>query len=146
MKTLFHRQDKERGQGLVEYALILALVSVVAIVILAVVGDSVKEPFCTVAQRLDSNIADCEAVLNSDSNSNDSSGSDSNPEPEPEPEMIQCETVGLGEGNLTYYETYKSMDNGDSWTFRYWTYWSLGNPSCPFPHKNNQGQKIPGSG
>jgi pilus assembly protein Flp/PilA len=47
-----HRRARERGQGLVEYALILVLVAVVAIVILAVAGNSVRDIFCDVVINL----------------------------------------------------------------------------------------------
>ncbi len=43
---------KEKGQGLVEYALILVLIAVVAIVILALVGDSVANVFQNIVNAL----------------------------------------------------------------------------------------------
>ncbi len=43
---------KEKGQGLVEYALILVLVAVVAIVILVLVGDSVANVFQNIVNAL----------------------------------------------------------------------------------------------
>ena len=39
---------KEKGQGLVEYALILVLVAVVAIVILALLGNSIANVFTNI--------------------------------------------------------------------------------------------------
>ncbi len=42
----------EEGQGMVEYALILALVSVVAIVILGTIGTNVVTVFTSVANAL----------------------------------------------------------------------------------------------
>ena len=43
---------KEKGQGLVEYALILVLIAVVVIVILALLGDAVGQVFSDIATRL----------------------------------------------------------------------------------------------
>jgi len=42
----------ERGQGLVEYALILVLVVVVVIVILAVLGPAIADVFSTLVANL----------------------------------------------------------------------------------------------
>ena len=39
---------KEKGQGLVEYALILVLVAVVVIVVLALLGPAIGEVFSTI--------------------------------------------------------------------------------------------------
>jgi pilus assembly protein Flp/PilA len=44
---------KKRGQGLVEYALILALVAVVVIVVLSVLGPSVQNVYCDVYNGLE---------------------------------------------------------------------------------------------
>ena len=43
---------KERGQGLVEYALILVLVAVVVIVILALLGPSIGRIFSNVVRMV----------------------------------------------------------------------------------------------
>jgi pilus assembly protein Flp/PilA len=43
---------KERGQGLVEYALILVLVAVVVIVILALLGPVIGKVFSNVVQAV----------------------------------------------------------------------------------------------
>lgn len=48
------RQNRERGQGLVEYALILVLASVAVIVVLSLTGTSVANTFCTVVKAIDS--------------------------------------------------------------------------------------------
>jgi pilus assembly protein Flp/PilA len=48
------RRDSEDGQAMVEYGLILALVSVVAIGILATVGTDVKAVFQSIATSLGS--------------------------------------------------------------------------------------------
>lgn len=45
-------RDREEGQGLVEYALILSLVSIAAIAILTVLGLDVTEVFDTVEDAL----------------------------------------------------------------------------------------------
>ena len=45
-------RDREEGQGLVEYALILSLVSIAAIVILGVLGTDVTEVFDSVENSL----------------------------------------------------------------------------------------------
>lgn len=45
-------RDREEGQGLVEYALILSLVSIAAIIILGVLGTDVTEVFDTVENAL----------------------------------------------------------------------------------------------
>jgi pilus assembly protein Flp/PilA len=43
---------QERGQGLVEYALILVLVSIVVIAMLLVVGDEINNVFNMIADTL----------------------------------------------------------------------------------------------
>jgi pilus assembly protein Flp/PilA len=43
---------KERGQGLVEYALILVLVAIIVIVILAVLGPAIGNIFSTLIPRI----------------------------------------------------------------------------------------------
>jgi pilus assembly protein Flp/PilA len=49
IKALLHREE---GQGLVEYALILVLVSIVAIGALAAIGTSVTDVLQTIADTL----------------------------------------------------------------------------------------------
>ena len=44
--------DEESGQGMVEYGLILALISIVAIVVLGYVGKAVKKNFNDVSGAL----------------------------------------------------------------------------------------------
>lgn len=51
MMALFNRSD-EKGQGLVEYALILVLVAIVVIAILRILGPAVGEVFSEVAGAL----------------------------------------------------------------------------------------------
>jgi pilus assembly protein Flp/PilA len=51
LAALTRRQD-ERGQGMVEYALILVLIAVVVIVILTVVGNQVSNVFSNVSNGL----------------------------------------------------------------------------------------------
>ena len=51
-KALRSFRDREEGQGLVEYALILSLVSIAAIVILGVLGTDVTEVFDSVENSL----------------------------------------------------------------------------------------------
>jgi pilus assembly protein Flp/PilA len=43
---------KEKGQGLVEYALILVLVSVVVIIILAILGPAIGEVFSNIVNAI----------------------------------------------------------------------------------------------
>ena len=43
---------KEKGQGLVEYALILVLVAVVVIAILALLGPAIKNVFQTILNNI----------------------------------------------------------------------------------------------
>ena len=45
-------RDREEGQGMVEYGLILALVSVVVIGVLAIIGTEILTVFKTVAEEL----------------------------------------------------------------------------------------------
>jgi pilus assembly protein Flp/PilA len=47
-----HLMDREEGQGMVEYALILVLIAVVVIVILQVVGKQVNNVFSNVSNGL----------------------------------------------------------------------------------------------
>lgn len=49
---LLLRRTSERGQGLVEYALILALVAVAAVVVLALAGPAVGNVFSNVVYQL----------------------------------------------------------------------------------------------
>ena len=44
--------NKETGQGLVEYALILVLVAVVVIVILALLGPAIGNVFSTILENI----------------------------------------------------------------------------------------------
>jgi pilus assembly protein Flp/PilA len=52
MKKLFLKKPDERGQGLVEYALILVLVAIVVIGVLLVLGPTVSEVYCEVVNVL----------------------------------------------------------------------------------------------
>lgn len=47
-----YRTDEEEGQGLVEYALILVLISIAAIVIMTTVGGQVRDVFQTISDNL----------------------------------------------------------------------------------------------
>jgi pilus assembly protein Flp/PilA len=44
--------DSEKGQGMVEYALILVLIAVVVIVVLILLGNQVLNVFCNIASGL----------------------------------------------------------------------------------------------
>jgi pilus assembly protein Flp/PilA len=46
--------QQERGQGLVEYAIILALIAIVVIAILSLMGPSVGNVFSTINNSFDS--------------------------------------------------------------------------------------------
>jgi pilus assembly protein Flp/PilA len=52
MKKFFAKMQKEEGQGLVEYALIIVLVSIVAIVTLGLLGTTVSGVFTTITNAL----------------------------------------------------------------------------------------------
>ena len=52
LKRLFHFPD-ERGQGLVEYALILMLAAIAVILVLVVFGESVAGLYCDITAELD---------------------------------------------------------------------------------------------
>jgi len=52
MKALLERSKNKRGQTLVEYALILAFISVVAIAVLIALGKQVKSVFTTISSQL----------------------------------------------------------------------------------------------
>ena len=45
MKKFFAKMSDEKGQGLVEYALILVLVAIVSIVVLGFMGTGVRDVF-----------------------------------------------------------------------------------------------------
>ena len=47
-----YRTDEEEGQGLVEYALILVLISIAAIAIMITVGGQVRDVFQTISDNL----------------------------------------------------------------------------------------------
>ena len=50
--TRLRRGDDERGQGMVEYALILVLIAMVVIVVVQVVGQQTNNVFSNVANGL----------------------------------------------------------------------------------------------
>ncbi len=52
MKKLFRKAKNRKGQTLVEYALILAFISVVAITVLIELGNRVKAVFTTISSQL----------------------------------------------------------------------------------------------
>ncbi len=52
MKSIHKRRSRRRGQTLVEYALILAFISVVAISVLINLGNTVKAVFSKVNSQL----------------------------------------------------------------------------------------------
>jgi pilus assembly protein Flp/PilA len=54
MGNIFSATHDEEGQTLVEYGLIVALLSIAAIVVLGVLGTSVKGVFQTVSDKLNS--------------------------------------------------------------------------------------------
>ena len=60
MHDQFISSTAQRGQGLVEYALILVLVAVVVIIGLGVVGTSVQGVYCDVVAGLQRDSAQCE--------------------------------------------------------------------------------------
>lgn len=51
-KTALRRMKSKQGQTLVEYALILAFISVVAIAVLIAMGNSVKGVFSTITSQI----------------------------------------------------------------------------------------------
>lgn len=44
--------SRDRGQGMVEYALILVLIAVVVIVVLVVLGNQIQNVFCNISGGL----------------------------------------------------------------------------------------------
>jgi pilus assembly protein Flp/PilA len=52
MYRLMHLTEKEEGQGMVEYGLILALVAIVIIVVLTLMGNTVAKVFSNVTGAL----------------------------------------------------------------------------------------------
>ena len=52
IRSRFAQLRDERGQGMVEYALILVLIAVVVIIILSVVGNQVNNVFSNVSNGL----------------------------------------------------------------------------------------------
>lgn len=52
LKKFFTKMSDESGQGLVEYALIIVLVSIVAIVTLGLLGTTVSGVFTTITNAL----------------------------------------------------------------------------------------------
>ncbi len=51
-RRLFKLLRSEEGQGMVEYAVILVLVSVVVLVVLMVLGNQVRNVFCNISGAL----------------------------------------------------------------------------------------------
>ena len=54
---LYVDEDQFDGQGLVEYALILVLISVVAIAIMATLGGNVSDVFKRVSETMESGVS-----------------------------------------------------------------------------------------
>jgi pilus assembly protein Flp/PilA len=52
LKKLMAKMQNEEGQGLVEYALIIVLVSIVVILMLTAVGTGVNSVFSAIAAKL----------------------------------------------------------------------------------------------
>jgi pilus assembly protein Flp/PilA len=52
LRSACGRDDDERGQGMVEYALIIVLIAIVVIVLLQVVGQQVNNVFSNVSNGL----------------------------------------------------------------------------------------------
>ena len=52
IETLKEKLDREGGQGMVEYALILVLIAVVVIVILILLGNQVQNVFSNISAGL----------------------------------------------------------------------------------------------
>ena len=52
MRKIFSKMQNEEGQGLVEYALIIVLVSIACIVALSVLGVSVSNVFSTITTSI----------------------------------------------------------------------------------------------
>src|SRR3990172_1470081 len=62
LHRILHPPD-ERGQGLVEYALIMVLVAVVVIAILVVLGPGTRNVFCQITASLDADVSGvCDVV------------------------------------------------------------------------------------
>jgi len=51
-KKMMAKLQKEEGQGLVEYALILVLIAIVVIAVLSVIGTSVNQVFSEIGSAL----------------------------------------------------------------------------------------------
>jgi pilus assembly protein Flp/PilA len=49
IRSVSRSMRRERGQGMVEYALILVLIAVVVIVLLIVLGNQVANVFCNIS-------------------------------------------------------------------------------------------------
>ncbi len=52
MKTPIHPRSRRQGQALVEYALILAFISVVAVSVLASLGGQIKDMYTRISSAL----------------------------------------------------------------------------------------------
>jgi pilus assembly protein Flp/PilA len=52
LMNFLHRNDEEEGQGLAEYALILALIAIVAIVALLFLGGAISQVLSTVGSSI----------------------------------------------------------------------------------------------
>jgi pilus assembly protein Flp/PilA len=118
----FLSNNKEEGQGLVEYALILVLVAVVSIVALALVGPAVSDVYCDLIVEFG---MEC-----------DSGGEDEVAEEEP-PARIE------GDAARTQYCAERpgwvggvnwGFAGGHEWTTDGQTYYVTGEPfNCPYP-------------
>jgi len=124
LKQLTQNAEKERGQGLVEYALILVLVAVVSIVVLTQMGPAIGNVFSDVLGTFE---GDSVAAA-------DDAPAPEDPDP---PATMTCETSGWSTTfGREVWEEYISEDGGENWTYGNAHFHTRGNDPCPFPHKN----------
>ena len=64
MNTLSFNKKQEKGQGLVEYALILVLVAIVSIVVLTLLGNSTSGKFGAIVVRITGDSTPNTSILN----------------------------------------------------------------------------------
>lgn len=113
--------NKETGQGLVEYALILVLVAVVVIVVLAIMGPQIGNIFSNLITAIEDS-SNIELV--------DNSGGGGAPAPQPN-EGDKCYGYDPGATTSEKYMEYTYL--GGDWHSTMYSHGDMGLEECPFP-------------
>jgi pilus assembly protein Flp/PilA len=134
MKEQF-KASAERGQGMIDYALILSLIAVVAVITLSIAGTTIRGVFSNVVNGLQSNVPQ----YGSDEENQDQGNQDQqnenpgnedpgNESQEDEHEGEQCQVHQSSHGRTTYYLF--TMRSGE-WRYENQSRYSFHVAECP---------------